>query len=279
MNLQKVIEQMKPQMTKSQFALAEYIMENLHDVGFMTYAELSKKTGVSEASIIRFFRFLGLNGVSEFKELLKETIKQKPSPVIRLKETVAKIEDKKDVCKNLLNIDKAMLYEIEENLSEEKLKKAVHVIRKARKIYIIGFGISRGIVDFLDFRLNRLNYPSIPVKIGGAEIVERLFGSSVDDILIAIGFFRPHKEIDIAFTIAKEKGIPIIAITDSFSSPLAEKANIVLHARRGPKEFLTSLAAPMAVANILTIMIALEDKNRSIASYMELEAMKEKYNL
>ncbi len=279
MNLNVLIEQKKPQMTKSQLALAEFVMENLHDVGFMTYAELSRKTGVSEASIIRFFRILGLNSVSEFKELLKETIKQKTSPVIRLRETVNQIEDKKDVCKNLLNIDIAMISEIEENLSESKLRKAVHIIGKARKIYIIGFGISRGIVDFLDFRLNRLNYPCIPVKNGGAEIVEKLFSASNDDIIIAIGFFRPHREINIAYNIAKKKKIPIIAITDSFSSPLAEHANLVLHARRGPKEFLTSLVAPMAVANILTIMLAFEDKEKSIESYTELEAMKEKYNL
>ncbi|MCD6396380.1 MAG: MurR/RpiR family transcriptional regulator [Spirochaetaceae bacterium] len=279
MNLNVLIEHKKSQMTKSQLALAEFVTENLHDVGFMTYSELSKRTGVSEASIIRFFRFLGLNSVSEFKELLKETIKQKPSPVIRLKETVTQIEDKQDVCKNLLNIDIAMIYEIEENLSESNLKEAVHIIRKARRIYIIGFGISRGIVDFLDFRLNRLNYPSVPVTTGGAEIVEQLFSATRDDVLIAIGFFRPHREINIAFEIAKKQGIPIVAITDSFSSPLAEDADIVLHARRGPKEFLTSLVAPMAVANILTIMIALENKEKSIASYTELEGMKEKYKL
>ncbi len=279
MNLLKIIEQKKSHMTKSQRVLAEYIRENIHDVGFMTYAELSKKTGVSEASIIRFFRMLGFDGVSEFKTHLKETIIRRPTPVIRIKETVSKIENNENVCKNLLNVDIAMLYEIEEHLSEDAIHSAVRLIKDARRIYIIGLGISRSIVEFLDFRFNRLNYPVVPVKNGGAELIERLFSSDKRDVIIVIGFFRPHKEIDITFRIAKEKGIRVIAITDSFSSPLAEKADIVLHARRGPKEFLTSLVAPMAVANILTIVLALEDKEKSVQSYTELEGMKEKYNL
>ena len=168
---------------------------------------------------------------------------------------------------------------IQENLSQDTIKKAGKIISKGRRIYVIGFGISRGIVDFLDFRLNRMGYPVTTITIGGAEVVEKLFSANEKDVIIAIGFFRPHKEIGISFDIAHEKNIPVISITDSFSSPLARGAAVVLHARRGPKEFITSLVAPMAVANIITLTLAMEDKEKSIHSFHELEGMKDKYNL
>ena len=274
-----IIEKKKKKMTKSQIKLSEFILENIDEVGFLTYSQISRMSSVSEASFIRFLRFLGFNGFSDFKDLLKENLKNKVSPSIRMKETITKIENKEDLFKNLIKIDRAMLDEVEENWSEKKIEKAVLKIKEARNIYIAGFGISRGVVDFLDFRFNRLGYPSVPVVIGGAEVVEKLYSADKSDVIIVVGFFRPHKEMSIIYRIADEKKIPVIALTDSFSSPLKEGADIVLHARRGPKEFITSLAAPMTVANILTMILALEDENKAIDSFSKLESLKDEFDL
>ncbi len=279
MNVKAIIEKNKKNMTNAQLQLADFILDNFDDINYLTYSKISNRAGVSEASIIRFLRFLGFQSISDFKERVKENIKRKTLPSIRMKDTVERIEKKENICENLLNIDRAMLDEIQENLSQDTIKKAGKIISKARRIYVIGFGISRGIVDFLDFRLNRMGYPVTTITIGGAEVVEKLFSANEKDVIIAIGFFRPHKEIGISFDIAHEKNIPVISITDSFSSPLARGAAVVLHARRGPKEFITSLVAPMAVANIITLTLVMEDKEKSIHSFHELEGMKDKYNL
>lgn len=278
-NLNALIEKNRSIMTKSQCALADFVLENIDDVGFLTYSEISKRSGVSEASFIRFLRMLGFGGFAEFKESLKQHIKAKTSPSIRMKETISKIQKKENVYKNALSIDMAMLREVEENWSEKDTEKAVSMIKNARRIYVAGFGISRSVVEFINFRFNRLGYPVVPLTIGGAEIVEKLFSANSSDIIITIGFFRPHREISIIYTIAGEKGIQIIALTDSFASPLAEGADVVLHARRGPREIITSLVAPMAVANILSLALAIDDENRALDSFSDLEKIKNEFNL
>ncbi len=279
LSISTIIEKKKMKMTKSQIKLADYILENIDEVCFLTYSQISSMSGVSEASFIRFLRFLGFEGFSEFKELLKENLKNKISPSIRMKETITKIENKENLFKNIIKIDRAMLDEVEENLSEEKIKNAVIKIKKAKRIFIAGFGISRGVVDFLDFRFNRLGYLSVPIIIGGAEVIEKLYSADINDVIIVIGFFRPHKEMSMIYKIAKERKMPIIALTDSFSSPLKEGADIVLHARRGPKEFVTSLSAPMAVANILSLILAYTDEDKAIDSFSKLESLKDDFNL
>jgi DNA-binding MurR/RpiR family transcriptional regulator len=110
-------------------------------------------------------------------------------------------------------------------------------------------------------------------------VVERLFSATKEDVIITIGFFRPHREMEIIYSLAKKRGISIITITDSFASPLTKGASIVFHARRGPRETLTSLVAPMSVANILSIALASVDQNRALASFSELDEMKNEYDL
>jgi DNA-binding MurR/RpiR family transcriptional regulator len=278
-NIIALIEHKRGELTKAQELLADYVLENIDEIGFQTYSQISEGSNVSEASFIRFLRVLGYDSFSEFKEEVRHYIRNRTSPSIRMKETIAQIEKNKNVFQNTLKIDMAMLQEVEENLMEQDISMAVQLIKDARRIYVAGFGISRSIVEFIDFRFNRVGYPISNISIGGAEVVERLFSATKEDVIITIGFFRPHREMEIIYSLAKKRGISIITITDSFASPLTKGASIVFHARRGPRETLTSLVAPMSVANILSIALASVDQNRALASFSELDEMKNEYDL
>jgi DNA-binding MurR/RpiR family transcriptional regulator len=119
----------------------------------------------------------------------------------------------------------------------------------------------------------------VPITSGGSAILDKLIGATAKDVLIGIGFFRPHRELIVAFDIADKLGIPRIAITDSESSPVAERASVVLRAKRGPADIMTSLAAPMTIANILTVAVANKNKEEAIDTFSKLDNMKETYNL
>ena len=217
-------------MTKGQRKLADYILQNSQDMAFLTSAELSSRTGVSEATIIRFFRFLGFTGFSDFKESLQQSIKNKITPTAKMKETVEKIKNKENVFTNLLNIDRAMLDEVAENCLEQNIQSAVQYIKKAKRIFIIGLGVSKAVADFLEFRLHRLKYTVVTITGGGEEVVDKLMSCTGDDVVIGTGFFRTRREVMVAFDIVRQKNTPRIAITDSYSSPLANNSDVVLYA-------------------------------------------------
>ena len=277
--IKKLIEEKKPIMSKRQLTLAKYILENIEETAFLTSVRLGKKAGVSEATVIRFAQFLGFSGFKDIKKSLQRAIKAKMTPQIKMRETVERIKNKENVFNNLLNIDKAILDEVNRNCSEKNIKKAAEYLGKARIIYIIGLGISKAIVDFLEFRLNRFGYNTMAITGGGEEVIDKLMGISQKDIIIGIGFFRPHKELLAALDLVKQKKIPIITITDSELSPIAANADVVLSAKRGPVELMTSLVAPMSVANILILTLAMEDKKGSIDSFVKLDELKKIYNL
>jgi len=143
----------------------------------------------------------------------------------------------------------------------------------------VGLGVSRAIVDFLEFRMSRLRQKVVAITSGGESILDKLMTLTASDVMIGIGFFRPHRELIVAFDVAAAKGVPRIAFTDSDSSPVALNADVVLRANRGPADIMTSLAAPMTVANILIVALARRNEERAINAFAELDNLCEKYRL
>ena len=59
-------------LTRSGKKLADYIFANTHDAQYLSISSLAENSGVSEASITRFCRSLGLSGYNDLKlELAK----------------------------------------------------------------------------------------------------------------------------------------------------------------------------------------------------------------
>lgn len=267
------------EMSKSHQKIAEFVLENKLDISFMTLSDFSTEAGVSEATIVRFCRILGFDGFSEFKENIQSDLLKATTPSIKLKDTVENILNNEDLFLNLLNIDKSMLSKAEENISEKRIQAAAKKISSGNKIYIAGIGISRSVAQFLEFRLLRMKYPVISILEGGDEVINKLLGATSDDVFIGIGFTHPRKELIAGLTIAERKSMSRIIITNSAMGYLIKKADIALYANRGPDEIMTSLSVPMTIANMLTMELALADKERSYGAYQELEKLKMEFDL
>src|SRR5690625_379019 len=79
-----LINEKRPEMSKSQHIIADYILENPHSIPFLTGAKLAELTGVSEATIVRFATFLGFKGYNEMQQQLAQTAERRLNTVERL---------------------------------------------------------------------------------------------------------------------------------------------------------------------------------------------------
>ncbi len=75
-------------------------------------------------------------------------------------------------------------------------------------------------------------------------------------MLVAISFRYYAQEVAAITETAAQTGTPIIAITDSQLSPLAKSASVLFTIREDKYSFSRSLAAPMCLAQALTIALA-----------------------
>ncbi len=67
-----------PNLTKSEKAVANYMVTHLKSLPYETAASIAESTGVSSMTVSRFLRGLGYNGLSELKEQLRTELESTP---------------------------------------------------------------------------------------------------------------------------------------------------------------------------------------------------------
>ena len=77
------------EMTASQLRIAEYVLGTPEDAVFLTAKQLAERVGVSEATVIRFARFLGFSGYQEFYTAMTTFLMDRLSTLRRLAEYAA----------------------------------------------------------------------------------------------------------------------------------------------------------------------------------------------
>ncbi len=62
-----LMEQFKPQFSKSEHKIYTYLTANETQVIYLSLTELCEASGAAEATVLRFFRKLGYKGFQDFK--------------------------------------------------------------------------------------------------------------------------------------------------------------------------------------------------------------------
>ena len=128
-------------MTRSAKKLSDYIFNNRSSVQYMSITSLAEAAGVSEATITRFCRTLGLAGYNELK-LALALAQAGRGEAGNASENGGEVKEDglESVCRNLYQMDVAALSETLELMNPENTKRAVDLLTKARRVFCFGQG-------------------------------------------------------------------------------------------------------------------------------------------
>lgn len=275
MELTKKIHTVYADLTKSQKKIADFIGTDGIDVSFDSISALAKKVGVSEPSILRFARQMGYEGYPEFRKELQQELRNRLSITARLRRAVVTPND--HLLDSLLQQDSALIEQTRSAVSRKEFSKAIELISKSKKIFVIGFRSAFAVAYFLYFRLVRLGFDCrLLTMTGGTSLIEQLPILGEKDLLIATGFDNTPRETRIAMKYAHKRRVPILSITHSSTSEITRMADIYLIAQRRVN-VSQSLAAPMALANALAIGVAKRKKTTALKALRHLDAIQQEY--
>jgi DNA-binding MurR/RpiR family transcriptional regulator len=169
---------------------------------------------------------------------------------------------------------------IEQTLSEFSYRdfdRAVDLIWRARRVFIIGFRSAFSLAYFLNFRMARLGLDvHLILMTGGTSLLEQLALMDRRDVLVAIGFERMPEETRTALDHARASKSPVLGISHSSTTEIARKATVCLLARRRSDQ-TQSVVAHMALLNALAIAVANRNRGRSLRALERLDKMAETY--
>jgi DNA-binding MurR/RpiR family transcriptional regulator len=250
--------------------VAMAIQEDPSATAYLSGPALARRTGVSQATVVRFAQALGYPGYPGFLDAHRREISAQTT-VEKLKGSFERGRDapwRAVMLSDLSNIERTM-----NELDTNQFDAAVKLLADARRIYIWGVRTTATVGDLLTSALSYLLGPERVFRLQPTLFHEQLLAAGHDDAVIVISFPRYYRMSVSVAQFAHERKLPTIAITDSVLSPIAQSQSVVLCARSELLSFTESLAAPVSLANALVTAVALSNRERSLASLGRLEKL------
>ncbi|MBQ6907866.1 MAG: MurR/RpiR family transcriptional regulator, partial [Clostridia bacterium] len=171
-------------LSKSHKKVADFILNNPEKTAYMTASKLSAKTGVSEATIVRFAEKLGFSGYPIFQKSLLSYVKGKLTSIQRMELTYEKMAEG-SVLDRVLKSDIMHIEKTLENIDKDQFEKAANAISSAKRIYITGVRSAAALAEFAGFYLH-LIFDNVRLikSTGGDDLFEQIMNIKDGDVLI-----------------------------------------------------------------------------------------------
>ena len=258
----RLIHERYDEMSKSYRTIALYLTQNPNDVAVLTVNAIAERCGVHASSLVRFAQSLGYEGFKELQSLFQKRLSTAaPGFEARIKALETELGTRTDrsergFLRDLVVRDITSLQNLFADIPTRDLTKAVTYLAKADVIYLIGQLRSAPVVDLLRYILTMLGKRCVLLDPGGGLATHVARTARKTDVLFAVSFrFYATEVVNIVEETAR-RGIPVVAISDSTLSPLAKSANVLFPVPEHEYTFSRSLAAPMCLAQALTIALA-----------------------
>lgn len=209
--------------------VAEYILRQPQRVVEMSIQELAQTSRVSEASIVRFSRKIGLGGYSELKLMLATEVMMQGE--VDVYQDIAIDEQPLDVLKKLSKITNKALGDTVKVIDKRAIDEAVTLIEcagQARKnLYLVASGGSQIVTQDLQFKLMRIGISSS--CFANAHITfEAVASSRPDEVAFVVSSLGLSKEVLDCVRVLKQNQTKIILLTQFGNNRMIDQADVCL---------------------------------------------------
>lgn len=257
-------------MSKTYQQISVYLTQNPNDVAVHSVNSIAERCGIHASSFVRFAQSLGYHGFKELQVLFQRRLSTAApgfeARVQALEDELGARTDRSEYgfLRDLVVRDIASLRDL---LSQtpQNLARAAEILDQADTIYLLGQLRSAPVVELLRYLLTMLGKRCVLLDASGGLATHIARAIRKTDVLLAVSFrFYATEVVNIAEA-AAAADVPIVAITDSSLSPLAKTAKVLFVVPEHEYTFSRSLAAPMCLAQAITVALAARHQPDSAA--------------
>ncbi len=265
MDILERIHKLYPGLTKKQKGIADYLTSNPEEISYITLSQLSRQTHVSELTLLRFCQKIGCDNFIELKEQFRDytqrMIRLTSSPFYFAPVMASGEPSERDqLLQEIRNAEVTAFTDFFSTASLTPITEAADLIRKSRRVFIFAHGISNVLSAFLESRLRTLYLNAIAIDLSDLNETQKTVHQLAEgDLAIFFSFPQYYFPMSNIVKRAAETHIPLLAITDSESSPAARHTDHLLICPSATRIFYNSLALPMAVLNLLVSCLVIDN--------------------
>lgn len=214
------------QMNPAQSRIAKYILENPDKLPGMPIGKLARESGVSEATISRFVKFLGCANYRDFQaEMVKNNLLNHER--IRGYSDIKNMDSSYQICQKIFDANIHCLADTLTMVDAEALEQAADLIVKSRKLCILAQGRSMVTATSIRQRLYRLGIACTSYS----DPHEQAIAASLlkeGDVVMGISTFGRSKNVLKNLRFASSRGARIIGVSSYRGTPLEKVSDIML---------------------------------------------------
>lgn len=235
---------------------ADHVATHLDRIALSTVAEVGRGAGVPPSAVMRFCQIMGFSGFAEMQRLFRDALSRAaPDYATRLANLKAGgVGQPSTLVAEFVEAGRQSMEALARDLNETALDQAVTILSQARTIHLAGFRRSFPVASYLAYVFDKLGVSAV-LHDGVAGLGQRSSLQS-GDALLAITF-APYSEETLALAaLARDRGLPVVALTDPPATTLSGVADTILTVTEIDFGAFRSLSAAIAMALALAVATA-----------------------
>lgn len=234
---------------------ARWVRDHATEFGLQSMRQSAQSAGVAPATMTRLARALGLGGFEELRRPVLAHLAQsaqRASP-IRLSGLSSVVDEGLGALAQAQARNTASALDRNPPASVDA---AATALLSARGVLFLGLRASFGIAYHLHYTCDWLRSGTQLALAGGGAMTDRLADLQPQDLLVVVSQAPYTRQAVEAAQDARRRGVPVLALTDSALSPLAQAAQCVLLFEAESPAFFHSMTGAQALAEVLMQAVA-----------------------
>ena len=242
--------------------LARSALEDPNRFALQTISTIAAETKVQPSALIRFAKTFGYDGFSAMQQVFKlRLIEGATSFRERVYGAVgaegAHTADTAQVLAECVEDMVLSLRRLTATTDPDALARAVDMLGRAEHVYVAGLRRSRAIAAYLAYGLARIERPCSVLDFDGGMAAQQVANMRAGDVLAAIAFTEYSAPVVDAVQDAHLRGLSVLAVTDTASSPLARHATVAFCLDDDtPTLSFRPISAPIALVQALILAVS-----------------------
>ncbi|MFJ7727742.1 MurR/RpiR family transcriptional regulator [Neobacillus sp. NPDC097160] len=267
----------KDGLPNKQRLLCDFILENHQDLGLWTVKELAEHAEVGTTTILRLVKVLGYDSFFDLKKEFHHVQKDYSDKWEYVQKSFGSQEENQQyktlstVWQEGVNLlDKSLNPQLVENFSV-----AMDLIANATRINLLGLRPYKAVAIYLELLIEEFHSKTRQLSNDSESMIDRILQFEKDEVIILFAF-TPYTQRTIdAASVAHQKGIPMIVITDHLSCPIASYSSVILKVEPSKEHF--TIIPIIALVEAMVIELGKRNSKTSIKKIRTLvDTLKEK---
>ena len=252
---------------------ARFVLDRPDDVALNSMRSVAAEAGVHPATMTRLAHAMQFEGYNQFRHPFQKRMRFHPADFIgRVQQLQARVG-----AENMAIVDEVMKTTIS-NLQDsfatngvEKFVTCAKALSKGKRVFVAGTRGCYPIIFYFNYVYNVFRTNSVLMDGGGGTFADRLRSFGEGDVIFAASF-APYSQATVkAVRYARDNGGEAVVLTDSMSSPIADKPEQTLIIKNESASFFQSITAAMAAAETLIALMVLDDGEAALKAVEKSE--------